>query len=170
MQENQYSQNLLDFLESVGPRVRSLLARSHIPSADADDIFQDATLSLIQQWDSIHNAEAWLLAVVKFRCSVYIRRQVRWQRLMHPMDPIDLQAVAKPIDPPQTHRDICQDVGKLTRSLDQDEQLLLYHLFFQDLGRTKAAIQFGCHPANVPKVLRRILTRLKEAAYTITCL
>jgi DNA-directed RNA polymerase specialized sigma subunit len=36
--------------------------------------------------------------------------------------------------------------------------------FAQDLGRSEVASRIGCHPANVTKVLRRILIRLRAAA------
>lgn len=157
------SRRLQDVWDLLSPRMRCMLARNHIPSADADDILQEAALSFLQQSGNIDNAEAWLLVVVKFRCSMYLRRQARWQKLVHPMDPDELQAIAKPLAPPQVQMDVCQDLARLARDLGKDEQRLLYQLFFQNLGRTQVAAQLGCHPANIPKVLRRILTRLRTA-------
>jgi RNA polymerase sigma factor (sigma-70 family) len=155
-------------LELLYPRLRSVLMKYRIPSADADDILQDAVLSLVEHKDRIENAQAWLLTVVRFRCSIFHRRQVRWNRLILPMDPADLQALAKPLSPPQEHRDICCDINRLVRKLKADELRMLRQYFFQELGRKQLAIQFGCHPANVPKVMRRILARLKTAAQATT--
>src|SRR6476661_3173883 len=122
-------------LELLYPRLRSLLKKYRIPFADADDILQDAVLSLVEHKDRVENAQAWLLTVVKFRCSIFHRRQVRWNRLILPMDPVDLQAVAKPLSPPQEYRDICCDLNRLAQGLKADELRMLRQYFFQELGR-----------------------------------
>lgn len=151
-------------LDVLRPRIVSVLAQYQIPPPEGDDLLQEAVLATLQCWDRIENHEAWLLTVFRYRCSVYRRRLNCWRRLVQPVDPVELQTLAKPLDPPQEHQDVCRDVRRLLRVLSKEEILLLRLRYREDVGRKEVASRLHCHPANVSKVLRRILARLKAAA------
>jgi RNA polymerase sigma factor (sigma-70 family) len=155
-------------LAVLRPRLLSVLAQYQIPPADGDDLLQEAVIAALGQWDRIENRQAWLLTVLRYRCSLYRRRRNCWKRLILAMDPDDLQALAKPMDPPQELQDIRRDLRRLMRDLSPDELRLLTMRFVQNLGRKEVASRLGCHPANVPKVLHRILVRLKTAAAPVS--
>lgn len=151
-------------LDALRPRMLAVLARYQIPSADGEDLVQEAILVTLERWEQIDNVPGWLLSVLRYRCSTYQRHRLCWKRLVQTMDPDELQAIAIPLDPPQELCDIHCDLQKLVRNLDTGERRLLVLRFAQDLGRSEVASRIGCHPANVTKVLRRILIRLRAAA------
>jgi DNA-directed RNA polymerase specialized sigma24 family protein len=44
------------FLKAMGPKMKRVLAASHIPIEDSEDVLQQALLALIYQWDAIRRA------------------------------------------------------------------------------------------------------------------
>ena len=146
------------------PRMLSILARYKIPAADGDDLLQDALLATLKRWEDIENIEAWLLSVLRHQCCNYQRRRSCWSRIVQPMDPAELQAISFPLEPPQELLEVQCDLQRLRPELCSDERHLLFLWFSEDLGRKEIASRIGCHPANVPKVIRRVLARLKAAA------
>lgn len=163
MLQERESKDMKGVLDALRPRMLAVLASYHIPSADGEDLLQEAILITLERWNQIENVHGWLLAVLRHRCSIYQRRRLCWQRLVEPMDPDELQAIAVPLDPPQELCDIHCDLLKLFRNLDVGERRLLELRFAEELGRNEVASELGCHPANVTKVLRRVLTRLRAA-------
>lgn len=153
-----------DIFRVLRPKVSPILARYQIPAADGDDLLQEAILAALKRQPPPKNIKAWLLIVVRNRCSVYRRRQTCWDRLVQSVDHSELQALASAVRPPQEHEDVRRDLRRLSRHLNAEEKELLRMCFGDDLRRKEVAARFRCHPANIVKVLRRVLDKLRAAA------
>ena len=44
-------------------------------AADAEDILQDAQLTLLYKWDKVRSPESWLIGTVKKKCIMYWRKR-----------------------------------------------------------------------------------------------
>lgn len=146
------------------PRILAIMSRYQVPAADGEDLIQEAVLAALERGQEIGNMEGWLLTVIRNRCSVYQRRRICWKRLLEFVDPLELQTLATPLDPPQEYQDVCRDVRLLSRQLSDEEKALLRMCFGELLGRKEIAARMHCHPANIVKLLRRVLARLRIAA------
>ncbi len=52
-----------------------MLRNFEIPPEDAEDILQDAQLTLLYKWDKIRSPESWLIGTVKKKCIMYWRKR-----------------------------------------------------------------------------------------------
>src|SRR4029077_10277547 len=62
-------------LKSSRPRLERVLRNFEIPPEDAEDILQDAQLTLLYKWDKIRSPESWLIGTVKKKCIMYWRKR-----------------------------------------------------------------------------------------------
>src|SRR6195952_6142744 len=62
-------------LKASRPRLERVLRNFEIPPEDAEDILQDAQLTLLYKWDKIRSPESWLIGTVKKRCIMYWRKR-----------------------------------------------------------------------------------------------
>jgi RNA polymerase sigma factor (sigma-70 family) len=169
MQDGSFSDDrrIEEAVEALAPQISAVMARYQIPTVERHDLLQEAILAVLErplQIDSIDNLQAWLLTVIRNRCSIYQRRQTCWRRLVEPVDPSDLQELAAPIDPPHEYRLACRDLRTMWRELSDADKRLLWMCYKLDLGRKEIAAELRCHPANIVKLLRRVLTRMRAAA------
>src|SRR5436305_13296845 len=86
-------------LKSSRPRLERVLRNFEIPPEDAEDILQDAQLTLLYKWDKIRSPESWLLGTVKKKCITYWRK--RPGSLAEAVDTaiLDLLAAPQPPEP-----------------------------------------------------------------------
>jgi len=66
-----------EFFEGMRPRFRAITKRYRVPPGDAEDLVQEAVLTLVAKSRAIRNPEAWLVATLQNRCLVYWRRVLR---------------------------------------------------------------------------------------------
>jgi RNA polymerase sigma factor (sigma-70 family) len=161
---NPDSADIRAVLELMAPRLRMVLARYQIPPADGEDLIQEAVLVTLSRWAEIHNKQGWLLITLRNLCTVYLRRQKCWTRLIESMDPQCLQALAVAMAPSQPACDTSRDLRKLLATLDARERQLLYLRYCENLGPSEVASRLGCHPASVRRMVLRLVARLKAAA------
>jgi len=62
-------------LKNSRPRLERVLRNFEIPPEDAEDILQDAQLTLLYKWDKIRSPESWLIGTVKKKCIMYWRKR-----------------------------------------------------------------------------------------------
>lgn len=63
---------LAGFLERVRPQVEELLVRYRVPASAAEEILQTTLQVLVWKWESVHNREAWLMAVMERKCRLVV--------------------------------------------------------------------------------------------------
>src|SRR5947207_6269569 len=88
-----------EFLRSVEPKLKRLLAAYHIPTDDAEDVLQQALLALVYRWERVHDPESWLFGTLKQLCFMYWRGRRR--RIYSAVEPAILEWLAEPMAPSQ---------------------------------------------------------------------
>src|SRR3954463_10006709 len=68
-------ESLNSLLKNSRPRLERVLRNFEIPPEDAEDILQDAQLTLLDEWDKIRRQESWLLETVNKNCIMYCRKR-----------------------------------------------------------------------------------------------
>ncbi|HEY7010293.1 MAG TPA: sigma-70 family RNA polymerase sigma factor [Jatrophihabitantaceae bacterium] len=134
------------------------LARRLAPSADADDIVQDALTRAWQkraQFDPARGtATAWLLAVVADRARAVRRKRVRWLRVVDESAAVpDIAAEAASGDP---------DLERAIRRLSERQQLAVQLHYFVGLGVEETAAVMGCTAGTVKSTLFDARRRLRN--------
>lgn len=66
-----------ELFERMRPRFRAITRRYRIPPGDAEDLVQEAVLTVVAKSRKIRSPEAWLVATLQNRCIVYWRRVLR---------------------------------------------------------------------------------------------
>ena len=146
------------FLEVVGPRLRTLLARQRVPPEDVDDILQQTLLALVYQWDRVRDPEAWLIGTVRNQCRLYWRR--KRSTLYEAVDAAVLEWLAAPQPAPQVRSDLWRDLeATLDRMPGRCRRLLRlrYQLGYE---ASEVAARMGYSPLSIRKVGQRCLAEL----------
>ena len=68
-------ESLNTLLKTSRPRLERVLRNFEIPPEDAEDILQDAQLTLLYKWDKVRSPESWLIGTVKKKCIMYWRKR-----------------------------------------------------------------------------------------------
>jgi RNA polymerase sigma factor (sigma-70 family) len=148
-------------LESLAPRLRTLMCRYHISYEDREDLVQEAILVTLPRWEEIENKQGWLLTTIRNLCSVYQRRRKCWSKLVQNTDTSTLQSLAPCIPPPQVQSDYATDLKIILNKTDRKEIFFLYLRYVEELGPTELAAKIGCHPANIRKRAIRTLRHIQ---------
>ncbi len=91
--------SLNHLLKSTRPRLERVLRSFEVPPEDAEDILQDAQLTLLYKWDKIRSPENWLVGTVKKKCIMYWRK--RRGSLCESVDTAILDLISTPQAPRQ---------------------------------------------------------------------
>lgn len=59
---------LAELLDSARPRVEGLIREYPLAAGQAEEILRNVLDTLVWQWESVHDREAWLLAVLARKC------------------------------------------------------------------------------------------------------
>jgi RNA polymerase sigma-70 factor (ECF subfamily) len=134
------------------------LARRLAPSADADDIVQDALTRAWQkraQFDPARGtATAWLLAVVADRARAARRKRARWLRVL------DDSAPVPDVPAEQTSADV--DLDRAIARLAERQQLAVQLHYFVGLNVEETAAVMGCSAGTVKSTLFDARRRLRD--------
>jgi RNA polymerase sigma factor (sigma-70 family) len=134
------------------------LARRLAPSADPEDIVQDALTRAWQkraQFDPARGtATAWLLAVVADRARAVRRKRVRWLRVLD-------ESAAVP-DVPAEAAGADLDLDRAIRRLAGRQQLAIHLHYFVGLGVDETAAVMDCSPGTVKSTLFDARRRLRD--------
>jgi RNA polymerase sigma factor (sigma-70 family) len=146
------------FLKAVGPKMKRLLAAHHIPTADAEDVLQQALLALIYHWETIRDPETWLLGALRRHCSMYWRAHRR--RLYSAVDTAILEWLSQPVAPAQERGDLLSDLRQMIERLPARCRSVLELRFQLGYEPAEVARQLGYRDSSIPKITNRCLAAL----------
>jgi RNA polymerase sigma factor (sigma-70 family) len=145
------------------PRLRKILCQYRIPAEDAEDLLQETLLIAVTKWAEIRNQKAWLAATLKNRCLMYWRSH-RSRHNAEPIDPILLDEVMEPREPPQLQIHASRQLQALLEVLPIGQRKVLLMRCGLEMSPPEVAARLGYHPASIRKVVQRSLARLRRAA------
>jgi RNA polymerase sigma-19 factor, ECF subfamily len=145
-------------LKNARPRLERVLRNFEIPPEDAEDILQDAQLTLLYKWDKIRSPESWLIGTVKKKCIMYWRK--RRGSLCEAVDTAILDLLAVPQAPAQEKADLTCDLNRVLGRLSTRCRSLLKLRYGLGYGPTEVAEQMGYRTSSIRKVTNRCLAAL----------
>ena len=148
------------FFHAVRPRMRAVVARFRIPPEDAEDVLQQAFLTLLHRWQQVQDPEAWLLAVVRNKCLVY--RRDKGRQLHQAVDEEILEWLAGTERPVQEKRATRRDVEQLVAKLKPRCQELIHLRYKMGYDLAEVADELGYQRSSVSKVTLRCLSALSR--------
>jgi RNA polymerase sigma factor (sigma-70 family) len=151
--------DLGDFFAAVRPKLKSTLASRGVPVADADDLVQDALITLLEHdRRQLANPEAWLFGALKLTIRRYWRWRKRQQRLLELM----VRALATSEPAPQENLDTVRDLLALTAHLSPRAVMALWLSYGLGCKPREIARILGCRPDYVAKLKRRALASVRR--------
>lgn len=125
----------------VQPEIDKVFARHAVPGSDAEDLLQETLFALIYKWDDIRNPEAWLLATLQNRCSIYWRS--RDEDLFEAVDTAILDSLAGPQEPTQQQAELRHDLNAALCRLPERHRNVLHLRFGLGCKSAEIAEQLG---------------------------
>ena len=150
--------NLNQLLLASRPRLERVLRHFEIPPEDAEDILQDAQLTLLYKWDKIRTPESWLIGTLKKKCIMYWRK--RRSSLCDAVDTAILDLVSTPVAPNQERTELAFDLNRVLIKLSIRCRSLLKLRYGLGYGPTEVAEQMGYRLSSIRKVTNRCLAAL----------
>jgi len=157
-QTQQEQANIELFLHRVRPRLRSLFARYRIPVQDTEDILQQALLTLLYQWETVRDPEAWLLGTLRNRCLLYWRDRRR--KLYEVVDATVLDLMAGGATPEQERADVARDLATVIGRLPERCRSVLRLRYRLGYEASEVAQRLGYSPTSMSKITARCLATL----------
>jgi RNA polymerase sigma factor (sigma-70 family) len=151
-------ESLNRLLKTARPRLERVLRHFEIPPEDAEDILQDAQLTLLYKWDKIRSPESWLIGTVKKKCIMYWRK--RRGSLCDAVDTAILELVSVPQPPEQERTELSCDLNRVLARLSVRCRSLLKLRYGLGYGPNEVAEQMGYRVSSIRKVTNRCLAAL----------
>jgi len=158
-------ESLNDLLKSTRPRLERVLRNFEVPPEDAEDILQDAQLTLLYKWDKIRSPENWLVGTVKKKCIMYWRK--RRGSLCEAVDTAILDLISTPQAPAQEKAELTFDLNRVLSRLSTRCRSLLRLRYGLGYGPTEVAEQMGYRTSSIRKVTNRCLAALTRQLLAI---
>lgn len=136
-----------------------------IPPEDAEDLVQDTLVALVFKWRSIRDPEAWLLATLRNRCTIYWRRQR--ESLLDAVDGKILEQMAGVGEPPQRQSELRHDLLVAISRLPRDFQDVLRLRYGLGCESHEVAERLGYESAGMRSLTNRCLTSLSRELYAV---
>jgi RNA polymerase sigma factor (sigma-70 family) len=154
-------EGIIDLLTRMTPRLKRIMASFRIPAAEAEDLMQDACLSLVRNGSRIECPDAWLAQALYRLCyaSATSRRRARLQYLAGSF----LEALAPVQRPAQERAELFWDLNTLAAFLSRRQQVLLQLRYGLGMTPDEIAAQLGCCSCSIGKSTSRALARLRKA-------
>src|SRR3979411_1670798 len=146
-------------LKNSRPRLERVLRNFEITPEDAEDILQDAQLTLLYKWDKIRSPENWLVGTVKKKCIMYWRK--RRGSLCEAVDTAILDLISPPQAPAQEKTELTYDLNRVLSRLSTRCRSLLRLRYGLGYGPTEVAGQVGYPTSSIRQVPNRCLAALK---------
>src|SRR5262249_22607157 len=134
-------ESLNNLLKGARPRLERVLRSFEIPPEDAEDILQDAQLTLLYKWDKIRSPENWLIGTVKKKCIMYWRK--RRGSLCEAVDMAILDLISTPQAPRQERDDLTLDLNRVLSGLPTRCRSLLRLRYGMGYGPNEVAERMG---------------------------
>jgi RNA polymerase sigma factor (sigma-70 family) len=154
----EFREPLNQLLLKVRPALERVLRHYDIPPEDAEDILQDAQLTLLYKWEKIQSPEAWLIGTLRKKCIVYWRK--RRGRMCEAVDTAILDLLSKPQVPGQVRTELAHDLHRVIVRLPGRCQELLRLRYGLGYGPTEVALKMGYQPSSIRKITNRCLAAL----------
>jgi RNA polymerase sigma-70 factor (ECF subfamily) len=145
-------------LREVQPKLTQILARYRIPAQDADDVLQEAFLTLIHKREVVRNPEAWLVVTLRNRCLIYWRKKRK--HLYQAVDTAILELLSAPTAPGQRKTELRYDLDRLISRLPPRCRSLLRLRYGLGCSSCEVAERMGYRQSSVRKVTSRCLAAL----------
>ncbi|HVT15158.1 MAG TPA: sigma-70 family RNA polymerase sigma factor [Thermoanaerobaculia bacterium] len=158
-------ESLNNLLRSSRPRLERVLRNFEVPPEDAEDILQDAQLTLLYKWDKIRSPENWLVGTVKKKCIMYWRK--RRGSLCEAVDTAILELMSAPQAPAQEKSELTFDLDRVLSRLSLRCRSLLKLRYGLGYGPTEVAEQMGYRTSSIRKVTNRCLAALTRQLLAI---
>lgn len=142
-------------LARLKPHLARVFGEFGILPQDAEDLLQETFVALLFKWETIHNAEAWVLATLRNRCDNYWRRidrDVQDSPAIHPDDAVVL--------PPQENTDLRRDFQRVYERLPRPQRQVI-QLRYRGFRNDEVAERLGIEPESA-----RHLTNVTLASLT----
>ncbi|MFY9824433.1 MAG: sigma-70 family RNA polymerase sigma factor [Thermoanaerobaculia bacterium] len=152
---------IIDLLARMRPRLKGILASFRIPAMEAEDLLQDACLSLIRNWTRIENPEAWLTKAL-YRLS-YASATARRRAALQNLDSTDLETLPLVQKPAQERAELLWDLAALAVFLSHRQRLLLQLHYGFGMSWEEIAARLGSPSCSIRKSTHRAITRLRKA-------
>lgn len=131
-------------------RLATLLVGSR---AVAEDVVQDACVSVDQRWDQLDNPGGYLRTAVVNGCRMVLRRRAVEQRYLAGIDRPSMST-----DLPSHLIEVRDALGRL----GERQQMVVVLRYFADLPDEEIARLVGCRRSTVRSVARRALEKLRK--------
>lgn len=152
--------DLEPLLDRCRPALTRVLYRYRIPTQDAEDLLQETFVILLAKWDSIRSPEAWLVATLRNRCSIYWRRHR--SRIYDLVDDAVLEVLARAQRPEQERAHLRHDLSLAMEGLAPHHRRLLELRYGMGFTSAEAGDHLGHSAASVRKMIRRSLAHLED--------
>lgn len=143
------------------PEMARILKVQAIPPEDAEDLLQESVFALLHKWEGVRNPEAWLLATLRNRCTLYWRR--RRDERFQPVDLLRLDALAGPQAPPQEREELRHDLNVALSHLTEEERNILRLRFEQGWESAEIAAELGFGSEGLRRLTSRSVVELGRA-------
>ncbi|HEX4962564.1 MAG TPA: sigma-70 family RNA polymerase sigma factor [Thermoanaerobaculia bacterium] len=154
-------EDIVEVLTRLTPRLKRIIASFRIPAAEAEDLVQDACLSLVRNWTRIECPEAWLTQALYRMCyaSAISRRCARLEYF----DGNFLEALAPLQRPAQERAELFWDLNTLAAFLSSRQKVFLQLRYGLGMSSEEIAARLGYCSVSVRKSTSRALARLRRA-------
>ncbi len=149
-----------ELLERVRPRIRGILAGHGIPVQDAEDLVQEALLSVIQRREQVANPEGYLLTALNYRCLSYWYSHSR--EIHQAVDKDVLEELAGPQPPVQETVELRLDLVRSLARLPPQLRRLLRLRYVMGHTARELAHQLGELPERIYQRTRSARSALKR--------
>lgn len=156
---------LNQLLLKVRPSLERVLRHYDLPPEDAEDILQDAQLTLLYKWDKVQSPEAWLIGTIRKKCIVYWRK--RRGRVCEAVDTAILDLLSEPQRPTQPKRELSRDMRRVMGKLPERCQRLLRLRYGLGYGPSEVAEKMGYQPSSIRKITNRCLSALSRELMSV---
>lgn len=146
-----------DFLRKVEPALKRTLVKYRIPSGDAEDLLQQALLTLVYQWERVRDPEAWLIGTLRRYCLMYWR--TRRRRIYSTMDAALLECLCQ-VEAPQERADLLSDLASVIQRLPARCRSLFRLRFRLGYELPEVAEKLGYRASSIGKITTRCFAAL----------
>jgi RNA polymerase sigma-70 factor (ECF subfamily) len=144
------------------PRLSSILRRFRVPPEDAEDLLQEAFLSLYVHWDAVREKGGYLVASVRRLCQRYHHK--RHRRLAQAFDEEMLELLAAPVAPPQEQFEARHDARHHLAQLTAKQRRAIYLRTILGMTPVEIASVVGTQVDSTRRLVRAAFGALTEQA------
>lgn len=155
-----------ELFERMRPRFRAITRRYRVPPTDAEDLVQEAVLTLVAKSRTIRNPEAWLVATLQNRCLIYwrraLRREQREVRTIAELKEDGRWEESLEAGPPADRPLLRWDLERALATLPKPMQELIRLRFQEGCTHDEVADRLGYSRNSASQICGRALRRLRS--------